>query len=55
MTTRIADEKARKLAARLEKRRAALVKAMRLDVLQLRKIIRRDSGEEQAGSAKGTS
>jgi hypothetical protein len=52
MTTQIADEKARKLAARLQKRRAALVKAMRLDVLQLRKIIARNA-ENASPADKG--
>ena len=39
MTTQTADEKARKRAANLQKRRAALVEAMQKDVRQLRKII----------------
>jgi len=40
MTTQSSDEKARKLAMRLQKRRQALMEAMRRDVQQLRKIIR---------------
>jgi hypothetical protein len=40
MTKESAEEKARKRAARLRKRREALVREMRKDVLQLRQIIR---------------
>jgi hypothetical protein len=40
MTTQSSDEKARKQAALLQKRRQALVEAMRKDIQQLRKIIR---------------
>jgi hypothetical protein len=48
MTTQTAGEKARKLAARLQTRRAALVKAMRSDICQLRQIIHRRAGKQQA-------
>lgn len=40
MTTQSSEEKARKLAMRLQKQRQALMEAMRRDVQQLRKIIR---------------
>ncbi len=40
MTTQSSDDKARKLAIRLQKQRQALMEAMRRDVQQLRKIIR---------------
>lgn len=40
MTIQSSDEKARKQAAQLQKRRQALVEAMRRDVQQLHKIIR---------------
>jgi cytochrome c556 len=40
MTTQSSDEKARRQAAQLQKRRQALMEAMRRDVQQLRKIIR---------------
>ena len=39
MTTQAADEKARKRAANMQKRRVALAKAMEKDLLRLRKII----------------
>jgi hypothetical protein len=39
MTTQKADDKARKRAEYLRKRRVALVEAMQKDVRQLRKII----------------
>lgn len=40
MTTQSSDEKARKKAAQLQRRRRALVEAIRRDVQQLRSIIR---------------
>jgi hypothetical protein len=46
MTTQSADEKARKRAAQLQKRRQALMEEMRKDVQQLRKIIRGKSGKK---------
>jgi hypothetical protein len=49
MTTQTAGEKARKLAARLQKRRAALVKAMRSDIRQLHEIIHRRTGGQKGG------
>ena len=55
MSTQTANEKARKLAARLEKRRAALVNAMQLDILDLRKIIHGGSSKDRAGSENKTS
>jgi hypothetical protein len=45
MTTQSSDEKTRKQAARLQKSRQALTEAMRRDVQQLRKIIRRKAGK----------
>jgi hypothetical protein len=46
MMTQSSDEKARKQAAHLEKRRQALVAAMRRDVQQLHKIIRGKNGKK---------
>ena len=46
MTTQASDEKARKQAAILQKRRVALVEAMRKDVVRLRKIIHGRPGKK---------
>ena len=46
MTTQSSDEKARKIAAKIQKRRQALMEAMNRDVQQLRKIIRRETGKK---------
>jgi hypothetical protein len=46
MTTQSAEEKARKQAAQLQKRRQALLEAMKRDVQQLHKIIRGNRSEK---------
>jgi hypothetical protein len=45
MTTQTNEEKTRKRTEHLQKRRAALVKAMEKDVRQLRKIIHGQGGK----------
>lgn len=46
MTTQATGEKARKRAEHLQKRRAALVRAMDKDLRQLRKIIYEQRGKK---------
>ncbi len=56
MTMPSSDEKARKRMAQLQKRRQALMEAMRKDVQQLRKIIRGQAGKRQpSGRSAGLS
>jgi len=47
MTTQSSDEKVRKRTAQRQKRRKALMEAMRKDVQQLRKIIRGQTGKKE--------
>lgn len=46
MTTQSSDEKAKKRAARIQKRRQALLMEMKRDIRQLSKIIRGESGKK---------